>query len=170
MTKKPGRQPQDGLTGSELRSWIMSRVPQKGTSPEMVLRSGLHRLGFRFRVVNRGLPGSPDIVLPKYRTAIFVHGCFWHRHGCRRTTTPKSNVSFWEDKFEANVRRDALAVSHLVEKGWRVLTVWECVLKTRDMLERDRVISSVAEWLRGEGKMHYLPYPGLSATRSRQAP
>jgi DNA mismatch endonuclease (patch repair protein) len=164
MTKKPGRRPQNALTGSELRSWIMSRVPQKGTSPEMVLRFGLHRLGFRFRVANRGLPGSPDIVLPKYRTAIFVHGCFWHRHGCRRTTTPKSNVSFWEGKFEANVRRDHLAVVRLLDGGWRVLTVWECILKTRDRNERDRVVEAVAEWLRGGEAVAYLPSPGVSAT------
>lgn len=158
------RREHEALTGRELRSWIMSRVPQKATTPEMVLRSGLHRLGFRFRVTNKRLPGSPDLLLPKYRTAIFVHGCFWHRHGCRRTTTPKSNVSFWEEKFEANVRRDNLAVARLLDGGWRVLTVWECILKTRDLTERDRAVNAVAVWLRGGETLEYLPSPGISAT------
>ena len=134
MTKKPGRRPQNALTGSELRSWIMSRVPQKGTSPEMVLRFGLHRLGFRFRVANRGLPGSPDIVLPKYRTAIFVHGCFWHRHkDCRFASTPSSNAAFWQKKFESNVQRDERAKKALRKLEWKVRVVWSCQLQERKL-------------------------------------
>lgn len=170
MAKKGRRERSSILSGRELRSWIMSRVPQRDTSPEMILRSGLHGLGFRFRVNNRGLPGSPDILLPKYRTAIFVHGCFWHRHGCRKTTTPKSNLAFWEEKFEANVRRDASVVVKLADLGWRVLTVWECALRTRDRAHREHVVAAAAQWLRGDERVATLPSPGVLITSPDAAP
>lgn len=109
------------------RSALMARVGQKDTKPELVVRRALHRLGFRFRLHRRDLPGRPDIVLPKYRTAIFVHGCFWHRHpGCRRTTTPKTRTAFWRGKFEANILRDRKATEALEAAGWKVIVVWEC--------------------------------------------
>lgn len=142
------------------RSWIMSRVPQRDTSIEITLRSSLHRRGFRFKVQNRGLPGSPDIVLPKYRAAIFVHGCFWHRHGCQRTTTPSSNITFWTKKFEANVRRDALVIHQLGEQGWRVLTVWECALRGRNA-PLERTIDKVVEWLEGTTAVAHVPQPDI---------
>jgi DNA mismatch endonuclease (patch repair protein) len=111
----------------------MARVGQKNTKPEMIARRALHRLGFRFRLHRSDLPGSPDIVLPKYRTAIFVHGCFWHRHpGCRKATTPKTRREFWVRKFEQNVSRDRRNENDLRSAGWEVLTVWEC--ETRDIV------------------------------------
>lgn len=110
------------------RSRMMSGIRGKDTKPERIVRSHLHRAGLRFRLQAK-LPGKPDLVLPKYRTVVFVHGCFWHRHeGCRYTTTPKSNPEFWQEKFEANVRRDANAKQRLEEMGWRVLVIWACQL------------------------------------------
>lgn len=112
------------------RSEIMQSVRQKNTKPEVKVRQALHALGFRFRLHRRDLPGSPDIVLPKFRTVIFVHGCFWHRHpGCKYASTPKSRQEYWLPKFESNVRRDAIKEAQLKELGWRVLVVWECETK-----------------------------------------
>lgn len=108
----------------------MSRIKGRDTGPELRLRSLLHRAGFRFRLHAKDLPGKPDIVLPKYRTAIFVHGCFWHRHeGCRHATTPSTRADFWQDKFAANVNRDERNRTALEAAGWRVETIWECELR-----------------------------------------
>jgi len=120
----------DTLT-SERRSWNMSRIRGRDTRPELVLRSLLHRAGFRFRLHAKQLPGRPDIILPRYRTAIFVHGCFWHRHfGCRNAATPSTRREFWQAKFDGNVSRDARNQAALEAAGWTVLTVWECELKS----------------------------------------
>lgn len=108
----------------------MSRIRGKNTKPELLLRSLLHRAGYRFRLHAPGLPGKPDIVLPKYSTVIFVHGCFWHRHeGCNNATMPKSRTEFWEDKFRRTVERDQEKQRQLEEMGWKVLIVWECEVK-----------------------------------------
>ena len=107
----------------------MSRIRSKDTAPEVALRRALHALGFRFRIHRKDLPGKPDIVLPRHRVVIFVHGCFWHRHaGCRIATTPKSNTEFWVEKFERNVARDARSIDLLKAQGWRVIVAWECEL------------------------------------------
>lgn len=111
------------------RSKIMKSVPQKDTKPEMRLRKALHGMGFRYRLHDKRLPGSPDLVFPKLKAVIFVHGCFWHRHGCKQTTTPATRKDFWEAKFNANVERDNKNVRELEEAGWRVMIVWECELK-----------------------------------------
>lgn len=117
---------QDRLS-RERRSWNMGRIRGKDTAPEMVVRSLLHRMGYRFRLHGRGLPGRPDIVLPKYRTVVFVHGCFWHRHrGCKNCTTPTNNRQFWVKKLEGNVARDSMKARALRGLGWRVVVVWEC--------------------------------------------
>ncbi len=114
----------------ERRSWNMSRIKGRNTGPELRLRSLLHRAGFRFRIHAKHLPGKPDIILPKYRTVIFVHGCFWHRHeGCRNATVPSTRPEFWNEKFALNVARDARARALLEAAGWSVITVWECELK-----------------------------------------
>lgn len=106
----------------------MSGIRGKDTKPELVVRSHLHRAGLRFRL-HAKLPGRPDLVLPKYRTVLFVHGCFWHRHkGCRYSTTPTSNAAFWQGKFQANVERDKVAKKALEELGWRVRVIWSCQL------------------------------------------
>lgn len=114
----------------EKRSWTMAQVKGRNTGPEKVVRSLLHRMGYRFRIQRADLPGKPDIVLPKYRTVIFVHGCFWHRHpGCKRATTPTSNATYWDKKFARTVARDAKNQKELEALGWHVLIVWECELK-----------------------------------------
>jgi DNA mismatch endonuclease, patch repair protein len=123
------------LLSPKKRSALMSRVRTRDTKPELVVRSCLHQMGFRFRLHQKTLPGSPDIVLPRYRTAIFVHGCFWHRHtGCTKTTTPKTRTAFWKAKFDANVRRDRWAQRRLTASGWTVVTIWECQTRDRDKL------------------------------------
>lgn len=119
----------------EERSANMSRIRAKDTAPELLVRSTLHRLGYRFRLHRADLPGTPDLVLPKYRIAVFVNGCYWHRHpGCKYAYTPKSNVEFWQSKFAANIQRDALAVRSLELRGWRAMVVWECETKDSEAL------------------------------------
>lgn len=111
----------------ERRSWNMSRIRSKNTKPEIVVRSLLHNLGFRFRLHRKDLPGNPDIVLTKYKTVIFVNGCFWHRHpGCKYAYTPKSRINFWANKFDQNTERDRRNHAVLTGMGWRVIVVWEC--------------------------------------------
>ena len=116
------------------RSWNMSQIRSSGTKPEKIVRSALHRRGYRFRIDVEGLPGRPDIVLPKHRKIIFVHGCFWHRHpGCRRCTTPTTNQVYWLEKFRNNIDRDKKVTKELEELGWEVLKIWECETKNREL-------------------------------------
>jgi DNA mismatch endonuclease, patch repair protein len=124
----------------EHRSWNMSRIRSEATKPEIAVRSILHRMGFRFRLATgRALPGRPDIVLPKHRVVVFVHGCFWHRHKeCRYAYTPKSREAFWQQKFSANVARDLRVRQRLQAEGWKVTVVWECELSNEQRI-RDRV-------------------------------
>lgn len=111
------------------RSRLMARIRGRDTKPEWVLRSALHRLGFRYRLGGAGLAGRPDLVLPRYRCVIFVHGCFWHRHpGCKRATLPKTNADFWREKLDRNVQRDGENARDLAAADWTVITVWECEL------------------------------------------
>jgi len=115
----------------------MKRVRGKDTRPELVVRRLAHRLGYRFRLHRKDLPGSPDLVLPRYRAVIFVHGCFWHRHpGCIRASMPSTNVAFWSAKFATNVARDQRQYTQLDEMGWRVLVIWECETKDEIALSR----------------------------------
>ena len=132
------------------RSRMMAGIRAKNTKPEVALRSALHRLGFRFRIHDRKLPGRPDIVFPRYRAAVQVHGCFWHRHeGCRFTTNPSSNAEFWQAKFQANATRDRAAELKLQENGWRIGVVWECAIRERGAAD---IAAQLASWLRTEGK------------------
>jgi DNA mismatch endonuclease (patch repair protein) len=119
-----------------LRSWTMSRIRSKNTKPEIVVRKAAHALGLRFRLHRRDLPGTPDLVLPRWRTAVFVHGCFWHRHGCGSATTPTSNTEYWTAKFERNVQRDARNSAELRKLGWRCVHIWECEVKDPAKLDR----------------------------------
>lgn len=122
----------------EKRSWLMSRIKGKNTSPEIRVRSLLHRLGFRFRIQRKDLPGKPDIVLPKYRVIIFVHGCFWHQHqGCKSSHIPQSNVSYWENKLSRNVLRDIKNKQDLEQLGWKVIVIWECETKNIEKLAEE---------------------------------
>jgi len=117
------------------RHMIMSRVKSKDTKPELRVRKLLHALGYRFRLHLRGLPGTPDIVLPRWKSVIFVHGCFWHVHeGCKRATTPQSNKDYWEAKLEGNKKRDAENIKKLQSMGYRSLIVWECEIKDVEQL------------------------------------
>ena len=118
------------------RSWNMSRIKSANTKPEKAVRSLLHRMGYRFRLHAKYLPGKPDIVLPKYKSVIFVHGCFWHRHkNCKFAYIPKSRTDFWQRKFTSNVMRDNNNIKELHNRGWRVLVIWECELKDIENLK-----------------------------------
>ena len=117
----------------------MARIKGKNTKPELIVRRILHALGYRFRLHRGDFPGRPDIVLPKYRTAIFVHGCFWHRHSeCSKASMPKTRTEFWQDKFAMNVARDQRNVEALKAAGWHVLIVWECETKR---------VEAISSWL-----------------------
>ncbi len=119
------------IVSAEKRSRMMAGIGSKNTKPERIVRSVLHRMGYRFRLHRIDLPGSPDIVLAKHRTVVLVHGCFWHRHAmCKYAYTPKSRVAFWQRKFEQNVIRDHLVQRQLHRLGWHVIVIWEC--QTRD--------------------------------------
>lgn len=114
----------------ETRSRMMSGIRGKHTKPELLVRKYLHRRGLRFRLHAKGLPGKPDLVFPKHRAVVFVHGCFWHRHaGCKYASTPHSREQFWANKLSENVARDTYQTSALEGLGWRVLIVWECELR-----------------------------------------
>lgn len=116
------------------RSRMMSGIRGRDTKPEIIVRKHLHAAGMRFRLAPKNLPGKPDIVLPKYHTVVFVHGCFWHRHpNCQYTATPKSNAEFWRTKFASNVKRDALVQEKLTAMGWHVLVVWGCQTNKGDL-------------------------------------
>ncbi len=119
------------------RSQMMARIGPRHTQPELVVRRLLHHLGFRFRLHRTDLPGRPDLVLPRYRLVIFVHGCFWHRHqGCLNCTMPKTRTDFWISKFDQNVARDARTARALRRSGWRVITIWECETEHPSTVER----------------------------------
>lgn len=140
------------------RSEIMSRIKSKNTKPEIQVRSYLHKEGFRFVLNKRDLPGKPDIVLPKYKTCIFVNGCFWHAHDCKNFKMPKTNVDFWNDKFNNNKKRDKRKSRQLRKAGWRVLTVWECEVKKDKRLE-----TLVRKIKRGKAHEHITSKPGTQS-------
>lgn len=126
------------------RSFNMSRIRGTDTKPEKVLRSLLHRAGLRFRKHVSSLPGKPDIVLPKHKAVVLVHGCYWHRHpGCRFATTPATNAPFWTEKFAGTVVRDRIAEQTLRDGGWRVFTVWECDMRARPKNATDDLIREI---------------------------
>ena len=162
----------DKLTSSQ-RSRCMSRIRGKNTKPEILVRKGLHARGFRFRLHNKKLPGSPDIVLPKYGVAIMVNGCFWHGHkGCRYATKPKTNIEFWETKIARNRHRDEVTTAHLEALGWTVITIWECELRNSSQLD-DR-LDALAEEIRYAGEVKRIRdinkrQSGAAARREREA-
>ena len=131
------------------RSRIMSLVGQKNTGAETVLRSTLHKAGFRYRLHDRRLPGSPDLVFPRFGAVIFVHGCYWHSHGCYKSTVPKSRRMFWMEKFIANQQRDERNIRLLLERDWRVIIVWECALLGKTALSAEEVARRVHVSLHG---------------------
>jgi DNA mismatch endonuclease (patch repair protein) len=128
----------------------MSRIRGKDTQPEMLLRRGLHALGFRFRLHRRDLPGRPDLVFPARRAVIFAHGCFWHGHNCPMCRMPDTRREFWEAKITGNRSRDEAAENRLLSTGWRVLIVWECALRGPARLPGGEVIDCCAKFLRSD--------------------
>lgn len=141
-----GVQPLADVVDVETRSRMMAGIRGKNTGPEIRLRKALHRAGLRYRLHSARLPGRPDIVLPKHHAAIFVHGCFWHRHqGCRFATVPKTNEAFWQEKFARNVKRDKDIIDRLVAAGWRVCIVWGCTIgKDQNQAIIDQIVSWIA--------------------------
>lgn len=140
------------IVDTQTRSRMMAGIGGKDTKPELALRRALHARGFRYRLHTRGMPGRPDLVLPRLRAAVFVHGCFWHRHaGCRYTTTPATRPEFWQSKFESNVERDSVVCAALLDAGWRVATVWECALRKPDQVAAAAELLAV--WLRFGGAL-----------------
>ncbi|HXQ74695.1 MAG TPA: very short patch repair endonuclease [Pyrinomonadaceae bacterium] len=138
----------------QTRSRMMSGIRGKDTRPELVLRRALHRLGFRYRLHVPSLPGKPDMVFPKQRAIIQVHGCFWHLHDCHLFKWPSSRVAFWRSKITRNREKDAETFYALTHAGWRILTVWECAFKGKTRRTEDEVVSYAADWLvSGSGNM-----------------
>ena len=138
------------IVSSEKRSLMMAGIKGKNTKPELVIRSGLHALGFRYRIHVKTLPGKPDLVFPKYKAALFIHGCFWHGHGCHLFKWPSSRIDFWTTKINRNKEIDQISVEKLRTAGWRVGTVWECSLKGKTRLPLADVIEKCGQWILSE--------------------
>ncbi|KQW61042.1 MULTISPECIES: very short patch repair endonuclease [unclassified Ensifer] len=152
------------IVDQQTRSRMMSGIRGKNTKPELLLRRELHARGFRFRLHSGKVHGRPDLVLPKHRAVVFVHGCFWHRHeGCRYATTPSTRPEFWQAKFEANVARDRAVRSAVLASGWRMATVWECALRKPNQIEA--TIAELDGWLVGDATEIELGSPGLHCDR-----
>lgn len=129
------------IVSSIKRSEMMAGIRNKNTRPEMQVRKGLHALGFRYRIHAKDLPGKPDIVLPKYKTVIFVHGCFWHGHNCHLFKMPQTKTAFWSEKISKNRLNDDLAIARLQQLGWSIILVWECSLKGREKLDLETFLN-----------------------------
>ena len=138
----------------EQRRLVMSRIKGKDTKPEMLVRRGLHGRGLRYRLHGKGIPDKPDLVFPKYHAGIFVHGCFWHGHGCSLFKWPKTRAAFWKNKIDGNMARDRQALAALEAAGWRVMVVWECALKGRHRRKLPDVLTSAETFIRG-GENHF---------------
>lgn len=138
------------ITDSATRSRMMSGIRSKDTKPELLVRQVLHRIGLRFRLHVKELPGSPDLVFPRFKTVIFVHGCFWHQHDCSAFKMPSSRHEFWTEKLNKNRARDLAQVNNLLGKGWRVGIVWECSIKAAAKSADNIFFQRIADWLRDE--------------------
>lgn len=138
------------IVSAAARSRMMSAVRSRNTAPEVAIRRGLHSRGFRYRLHVRALPGSPDIVLPKWRTVLFVHGCFWHGHTCHLFRLPATRREWWRDKIDGNIARDSLAVEALMSEGWKVIRIWECAIRGREARGVKETIDLVESFVRGD--------------------
>jgi DNA mismatch endonuclease, patch repair protein len=152
------------VVDSTTRSRMMSGIRSKDTKPELIIRRGLHRLGFRFRVHDAALPGKPDLVFPKYRAVIFVHGCFWHGHGCSLFKWPSTRPDFWKAKIDSNVNRDKRDVVDLQRLGWRTATIWECACKGKGRLPAEDLVVKCCNWLKTESTILELMGDGDDPT------
>ena len=135
------------VVSPEVRSRMMAGIRSKNTRPELLIRKCLHGRGFRYRLHDKRLPGKPDIVLPRYRAVILIHGCFWHGHDCHLFKWPSNNEIFWREKITQNKTIDEQTESVLLMSGWRVLTIWECALKGKNRIALDIVIATIIDWL-----------------------
>lgn len=132
---------------TEVRSRMMAGIRGKNTKPEIAVRKELHSAGFRYKLHDKRIPGKPDLVFPKFKAVIFIHGCFWHGHDCHLFRMPSSNTPFWQDKISGNINRDRAAVEKLTASGWKVATVWECALKGKTRRKAAEVTKELSEWL-----------------------
>lgn len=153
------------IVSTDTRSRMMSGIRGKNTKPELVIRSALHRKGFRFRLHRKDLPGRPDLVFPCHHAVLFVHGCFWHRHDCHLFRWPSTRQDFWREKIEANAARDRRHHLALLEAGWRIATVWECALKGRARLPLSEVVDACAVWLNSDKRILEIEGDETRATR-----
>lgn len=151
------------VVSREVRSRMMAGIRGKNTRPELLVRSGLFALGYRFRLHDHRLPGRPDLVFRKHHAVIFVHGCFWHRHRCPLFKWPTSNVEFWRKKISGNAKVDRRASAALTQAGWRILTIWECAIKRARPDELRKIIARAAGWL--ESRSRSLEIAGKVAKR-----
>lgn len=140
------------VVSRDVRSRMMSGIRGKNTKPELLIRRGLHAKGFRYLLHDRRLPGKPDLVFPKHRAVIFVHGCFWHGHGCHLFKWPKTRMGFWRKKIDRNKWLDEKAIVELRRGGWRVGIVWECSVKGRTRMLDERTITICTKWLHSRRK------------------
>jgi DNA mismatch endonuclease, patch repair protein len=138
------------IVSKEIRSRMMSGIRGKNTKPETIIRSALHAAGLRYRLHVAALPGKPDLVLPKYKTVIFVHGCFWHGHNCHLFKLPSTRTEFWSSKIEENRMRDTRVIERLESIGWRVGVIWECALKGKERRPISEVVEQCLQWLESE--------------------
>lgn len=134
------------IVSAETRSRMMSGIRTRDTKPEVLFRKGLHRRGYRYRLQSKHVPGKPDFVLPKYRVAAFVHGCFWHRHGCHLFKWPRTRPEFWRAKLDRNRERDDEVAQQVNQAGWRQLTVWECALRGRHQIGLGCALNRAERW------------------------
>lgn len=136
------------ITDPATRSRMMSGIRGQDTQPELAVRSALHAAGLRFRLHEKGLPGRPDLVLPRHKVVVFVHGCFWHQHGCANSRLPKSRPEFWGAKLKANAARDEKTRRTLLDAGWRVATIWECSIRHAVKAHDLALYTKLANWIR----------------------
>ena len=129
------------IVDPETRSRMMSGIRSKDTKPELLIRKGLHRLGFRYRLHVKDLPGKPDLVFPKYKAVILINGCFWHGHDCHLFKMPSTRPDFWKEKIRKNRKRDSEVIDALEKNGWKVLSIWECSMRGKTRLKLDKVLS-----------------------------
>ena len=153
------------VVDSQTRSRMMSGIKGKNTKPELTIRSALHRIGFRFRLHRKDLPGRPDVILPRYRAVILINGCFWHGHMCSLFKWPKTREDFWREKILGNVKRDQRNQSMLIEKHWRGCGIWECALRSQPPEKIEKLMKQLAEWIEGEGELVEFPEPSQNSQK-----
>lgn len=146
------------IVDPKTRSRMMSGIKGKNTKPEIVIRQRLHARGYRFRLHRKDLPGSPDIVLPKYQAVVLINGCFWHGHECRLFKWPKTRPEFWRNKIEGNIRRDQQKLSELKKMGWRICLLWECEIKGAREEHLNEVIENISKWLSADDSHLFIPH------------